>query len=155
MMTDQQLQGARLKTFRTSRNLNRKQVAAISGISIRRIGDYETGERDIMRTQLHTFHQLAQALQTRATTLAAWILNQPELAQQPPIADSLQQQRKARNLTQAVVAQRMGEQRLFITEYENGKHQLQAISVRKASRLAQALGVNLETIITWSTNQQE
>lgn len=53
---------SKLKEIRKKRNLSQSQLAALSGINVRAIQDYEQGKRSINKAQLGTAYALAYAL---------------------------------------------------------------------------------------------
>lgn len=54
---------SKLQKFRKNKGLSQNQLAKISGINVRSLQKYETGERDINRVAGITLHKLAQALE--------------------------------------------------------------------------------------------
>lgn len=52
----------KLKEIRTNQNITQKKLAEISGVNIRMIQKYETGERDLNKAEVVTVYRLAKAL---------------------------------------------------------------------------------------------
>ncbi|MEG0797375.1 MAG: helix-turn-helix transcriptional regulator [Acidaminococcaceae bacterium] len=60
---------SKLKKIRQATGLSQSQLAASSGVSLRMIQKYETGDRDISKTQLATAIALAKALNCKCEDL--------------------------------------------------------------------------------------
>ena len=52
----------KLKEIRINKNITQKKLAEISGVNIRMIQKYETGERDLNKAEVVTVYRLAKAL---------------------------------------------------------------------------------------------
>lgn len=60
---------SKLQKFRKNKGLSQNQLAKISGINVRSLQKYETGERDINRVAGITLHKLSQALECNVEDL--------------------------------------------------------------------------------------
>ena len=58
-----------LKKIRKENNLSQSQLAELSGVSLRMIQKYETGDRDINNASAVTVYKLAQALNVKVEDL--------------------------------------------------------------------------------------
>ena len=61
--------GSRIRKYREENNLSQKQLAEVSGITLRSIQMYEQRNKDINKAKFETVHRLSQVLGCRMENL--------------------------------------------------------------------------------------